>query len=891
MNPISSLRSLLLKFFRRPALHRDLDDELLSHIQLRAEDLQRHYHLSRQEAERRARLEFGAPARFKEESVEALGGNFLDTTFADLRYAYRMLRKSPSFTAVAFLTLALGIGANVVVFGVLDALILRPLNVPDAKSLYGIERTQDKWGYESYPNYLDLRDRNRTFDGIAAYNISMAAMDTGEHPSSAWVYEVSGNYFDVLRIRPYLGRFIEPTDEHGPDSAPYVVLGYGYWHTQFHDDRSVIGRAVQLNKHPFTVIGVAPPNFTGTLLIFTPDFFVPIVNQGQLDGQSFLNSRGQRAVFETLGHLKPGVTKAQAIADLDSIGAALEKTYPNDNHDVSYGLGSPSFNGSLLGGPVTGFVTGLMLLAGLILLAACTNLGTLFAARAADRSRELALRLALGSSRARLLRQLFTEALLISIVGGAAGLWASVELLRAMSVWRPFPEFPFNVLPVTPNATVYLSALLLALAAGFLFGSVPVRQVLRTDPYVIVKSGSLIQIGKRITVRDILLAVQIAICAILVTSSFVAVRGLLRSMHTNFGFEPRNAILVHTELALSGYRGQAATTMQRRMIDAMQTIPGVAAIGLVGPYPPLHMGWAQTSVFSDQTTDFRPPSAITAPIFFGISPGYFAAAGTSVLSGRNITWADDEKSPRIALVNGEFARQIFNAGQAPATVIGRYFKLKDGSRVQVIGLVEDGKYTAVLTESPQPAMFFPILQEPSSESNLVIRSPRDTQQLAADVQSKLRSLDPGVPTFIQTWQTEMNGALFGPRMATFSLGILGFMGALLSVTGVFGMAAYSVSKRLRELGIRIALGAQRKDLLTAALARPFKLLVCGSAAGLVLGLLAARVLARIVYQATPRDPLVLFAVVLAMLFLGLLATWIPAQRALSIDPLLLIRDE
>jgi hypothetical protein len=305
------------------------------------------------------------------------------------------------------------------------------------------------------------------------------------------------------------------------NSAPYVVLSHGCWHSHFQDDRNVIGRVVQLNKHPFTIMGVAPPGFHGTIVFFNPDLFVPLVNQGQLGGGD-PTARGSRWVFMTLGHLKAGVTQAQAIADLDSIGAYLEKTYPKDDGKMTFILAQPSLYGDFLGRPVKAFMTGLMLLAGLILLAACANLGSLFAARAADRSREVALRLALGSTRGRILRQLFTEAVLIALVGGAIGLWGSVALLHGLSVWQPMPRYPIYV-PVNPDATVYAVALLLTLASGFLFGAVPVRQILRSNPYEVVKAGSTGRSGQRITAREALLVVQIAICAVLVTASIVAV--------------------------------------------------------------------------------------------------------------------------------------------------------------------------------------------------------------------------------------------------------------------------------------------------------------------------------------------------------------------------------
>jgi predicted permease len=804
----------------------------------------------------------------------------------DLRYAARMLTKNPGFTAVAVLTLALAIGANAVVFSVLNALILHPpLHVASPETLYGVQHGNEASSYQSYLDYLDLRDRNRTFEGLAAFNPDMAGLDASGTTSRVWLEEVSGNYFDVLGVQPYLGRVFHSSDEHGPNSAPYIVLSHAFWHTRFQEDRNVLGRTVQLNKHPFTIVGVAPPGFHGTLVFFHPDFFIPIVNQEQVTGDnSLLDARGNRWVFMTLGHLKPGVTLPQAVADLNSVGSYLEKTYPKEDEKRSFALARPSLYGDYLGQPVREFMTGLMLLAGLILLAACANLGSLFAARAADRSREVALRLALGASRVRILRQLFTEALLLSLVGGAVGLWCSVVLLSGLSVWQPFSRWPVH-LPVNPDANVYGVAILLTFASAFLFGAVPVRQVLRTDPYQVVKAGSLGRVGRRITARDLLLAVEIAICAVLVTSSMVALRGLVRSLHSSFGFEPQNGLLIDTDLHMAGYSGEAMPPMQKRMIDAMETIPGVNAVGLIDRAPLVNGGYLGSLVFTDETTDFRPSNAVVDSFMFCISPGYFHAAGTPLLSGRTIDWHDDKDAQRVAVVNRELAHMVFGSA---SNAIGKYFKNREGTRIQVIGVVEDGKYNSV-TEDPQSAMFVPILQVPSSQTSLVLRT-SDLSQLSA-IRNAMRNLDAGLPLYIEPWSKQLDTALFGSRMAVMALGVMGAIGATLSITGIFGMAAYSVSKRLRELGIRMALGAQRKEVLQAALGRPFKLLALGSAVGLLLGILASRVLAFIVYSATPRDPLVLAGVVLAMALLGLVATWIPAQRALSIDPAVLLRDE
>src|SRR5215831_5364739 len=564
----------------------------------------------------------------------------------DLRYALRQLRKSTGFTAAAIATLAMAIGANAVVFSVLNGFILRPLNVPDAQSLYVIERASDENMSQSYPDYLDLRNRNHSFDDLAAYGITQVALDTGGGPSLVWGAESSSNYFDELRIQPYLGRFFHDSDVSGPNSAPYIVLSYDYWHSHLHDDPGVVGRTIQLNRHPFSVLGVAPREFRGTIVFISPSFYVPLVNHEQIDGVTDLNDRAANWIFMVVGHLRPAVTPAMATADLNSIGEYLEKTYPKDEHQSKFALARPNLLGDRFASAVEAFIAGLMLLAGLILVAACANLGSLFAARAAERSRELAMRLALGSSRKRILRGIFTEALLISVVGGAVGLWAALEFLGWFSQWQPFGNFPIHA-PVNPDTSVYGLALLLSLISGLLFGAVPVRQVLRTDPYQIIKVGSSASIGRRITTRDVLLAVQIASCSVLVTSSMVALRGLVHVMHSDFGFEPRNSILVGADLKMAGYSGDRLAPMQRRMIDAATAIPGVESVGLTDA---LLLNDQNTSnIFTDGTADLRPSNAAASIYTYHVSPEYLRAEGTTLLAGRSFSWHDNQNAPRVAI--------------------------------------------------------------------------------------------------------------------------------------------------------------------------------------------------------------------------------------------------
>jgi predicted permease len=745
-----------------------------------------------------------------------------------------------------------------------------------------------RFQYPSQSNldYVDLRDRNRSFENLLAFQIiGPVGVDSGGNPSTAWPYLASGNYFDALGILPYLGRFFHASDEKGLSSAPYVVLSYAYWRSYFHGNAGVVGRLVEINKQSFTVLGVAPPEFRGTELFFAPSLWIPLIEQPVVEGYNSLQNRGDHSPM-VVGHLKPGVTPSQAAADLNGVGSWMAKTYPADDEGVKFTLARTGLVGDMLGGPARAFMAGLMLLAGLILLAACANLGSLFAARASDRTKDIALRLALGSKRALILRKMLTEAILVSLAGGVIGQAGGVVILHLLSAWQPIPDVPINV-PVNPDLRTYAVALLLALFSGFFFGMMPVRQVMRTDPWQVIRTGMSGSPGtRRFTLRDVLLVIQIAICAVLVTSSLVAVRGLARSLHSSYGFQPQNAMLVETDLHMAGYTDERSTQIQQRMLDAIAAIPGVTSVGYTSQLP-LGLGGGDSYVYSDSVTDFRPTNYAADTMNYNLFPGYLDAAGLRLLAGRNLTNDNTSKAPKVALVNRHFAVKVFGSVDK---AIGGHFKYWSGERAEVVGVVENGKYRS-LTENQQPAMFFSYLQHQSSGTWLVVKSKRSPRETAGALQSTLHGLDAGLPFVLRTWTEEMDTALFAPRVATVALGILRLLGATLAVTGVFGMASYVVSKRLRELGIRMALGASHLEILSASLGRAFRLLLVGSVAGVALGVLATRMLSYIVYTATPKDPLVLVEVTATMLLLGLLAASIPARRALAVDPLVLLREE
>jgi predicted permease len=873
----------IANLFRRSRVDREIDRELQAHIDLRIDDNLAHG-MSPAEARRDARLRFGNPAATKERVTAADASLGLDNFARDIRYALRQLRRSPGFALTAIFTLALGIGANVVVFGVLNAILLRPINVPGAERLFEIEQKEPGNLTQSYPDYIDYRARNATFTDMAIFRINDVGLSTGGTARKCWEYEVSGSYFDMLGVQPALGRFFHSSDEHGANSAPYVVLSDAFWRTRFNADPRVVGMPVDVNKHPFTIIGVAPPAFHGTEIFFWPDFWMPIVNAEQVEGYALLTKRMSHGSY-VIGMLKPGITPRQAGDNLNAVAHQMTREHPLDDDGLGARLVKPGLMGDMLGGPARPFLVAVMVLALLVLVAAGVNLAGIFTARAADRACELAIRLSIGSTRWRLLRQVITEAALVSLAGGAAGTLMAAALLGACTRWQPIAEFPIHV-TTAADTRVFVIAFALTMASGILPGLLPARQIWRTHAMQAMKSGAAATgVLRRLTLRDLLLGVQITVCALLVTASLVSLRGMERSLHAPMGFAPDGALLAEADMHMGGYSDQTAFPLQRRMIEGAARIPGVTAAGTVDDAP-LSAGGSSSDVFREGTTDLKASNSVTTAHYFSISPGYLAAAQTRLLDGRDFTWADGPDAPTVAIVNQTFSRLMF--GNAPA--IGGHFLGPDKTRYQVVGIVEDGKYDS-LTEDPKAAMFWPLAQAGEGDTTLVVRSHLPPSEVAPALNRMLSGIDSSLPFTIHTWPDALALVLFPARVATVALGVMGLLAALLAVTGVFGMAAYSVSKRMRELGIRVAMGAQRMQLIRSALQRPVILLLAGSGVGLVAGVVISRLLASVVYEATPRDPLVLVGALLTMTLVGLVATWIPAQRALHINPARLLREE
>jgi predicted permease len=870
---------------RRKHMLENLDQDIRQHIETETRDnIGRG--MSPEEAHYAALRKFGNVTRVREDTREVWSFVWLEQLLQDVRFALRTLRKNPGFALTAILILALGIAANVIVFGVLQALVLRPLNVPHADRVMTLEPTnKDRGIFFAYPEVRDVRDGNSVFSAVAANRPLPLGLEANGVTRSVWGYEVSGQYFEVVGIRPFLGRLLEPADDAHPGASEVAVLSWAAWNAIFDRDPDIVGKTVRIDKHTYTLVGVTPQGFYGTEKFIQPDIFVPMANEAELEGVDWLESRHDGYVL-CIVRLKEGITLAQAQAELKTIVARIIRQDPKDEATLAVKLARPGLGGDFIGAPVRDFLVGVMALAGIVLLAACANLGSLFAARTADRAKEIAIRLAIGSSRWRILRQIVTEAFVISILASACACWFAWMALSGMANWRPPTSIPI-IFTVQPHFSLLLVSFLISIVAGAIFGVMPLRQIFKADPNDAIKGGSSqTAAGRRWALRDVLLAAQIALCCVTVTAAFVALRGLGKSLTMDLGFKPQNAVVTKFDLGLAGYKNDSADHFQRQLLERAAQLPGVEAAGYANTTP-LSMDGSTEVFFSRETSDFRRTNEAFVAPFFTVAPGYFHAAGTPLLEGRDVSFTDDAKAPAVAVVNQEFARQLFHSEHA----VGQYFRNQSGELVQIIGVVADGKYNFV-SEQLQPAVFFSIGQRPDTDTSLIVRSSGDANAMAAAVRKIIRDLDPAVPLQESSgWNNQLAIQVFPAQAATVALGLFGAFGLLLSITGIFGLASYSVSKRLRELGIRVALGAQARQILSTALGRMLILLGIGSVLGIVLGMAASRLLSAIVYQASAQDPFVLAAVALTMLLTGSLAVAGPVRRALHVDPARLLREQ
>ena len=785
--------------------------------------------------------------------------------------------------------LALGIAANVIVFAVIQAMLLQPLDIPKADRVFTFAPHASGYPVFSYPEVRDVRDGNTVFSAVAAESMQVFGLEVGGAAQPVWGSEVSGQFFEALGIKPFMGRLLQPSDDTHPGASEAVVISWPAWKSHFGSDPDIIGKIVRIDKHPYTVVGITAETFFGTQKFLQTDLYVPMANQASLEGVSWLDDRNNKMVFP-IARIKDGITVAQAQGELDNLAARIARQDPREEDGLQFKLAPPGLIGDFVRGAASRFLAGVMGLAVIVLLAACANLGGLFAARTSDRAREIAIRVAIGSTRRRILCQLLIEAFVTSLLGGACACILSWAALTSLERWVPPTDYPVHF-QVHPQPSLILFAFLISTLACIVFGLMPLRQIFKTNPNEAIKSGSSQSAGgRKWALRDLLLAAQIALCCVTITAAFVSLRGLNRALTTEFGIQPKNATLTKFDLSQAAYTPDSAARFQQQLQEKVLQLPQVEAVGYASGTPLADT--LSTPVYKQETSDFRSSNRAFETFYYDISPGYLAAAGTALLSGRDFLPSDTANTPLVAIVNRRFARNLFHVEDA----VGRSFKNQTGALIQIVGMVADGKYF-LTSEDPQEAMYLPIRQQPSTITSMVVRTHADPSgvtaaDMAVTVRKLIHNLDPAIAIRSSgTWTSQLAFSFFPAQVATVALGLFGAFGLLLSIAGTFGLASYTVSKRMRELSIRVALGAQARQILYAALGRLLMLIGIGSVVGMVLGLATSRLLSHVVYQASAQDPSVLAAVLLTLLLTGSISIAGPVRRALHADPASLLREE
>jgi predicted permease len=810
----------------------------------------------------------------------------MDRFILDLRLALRRLRQNPTFSAVAVLTLALGIGANTAIFSIVNAALLRPLPVAHASEIVSLN---EQLGGEtfptlSYPNYRDLRDRNTVLSGLLAYRFLPASLGLPGNNRRVWGYLVTGNYFGLLGVGAARGRVFRPDDDLRPGGHPVAVLTWPCWQQRFGGDPAAVGRTVKFNGMDFTILGVTPPGFFGTELYFAPDVFFNMTMQKQLEGGGYLENRDAGNIF-VAGRLKPGVTMARAEAGLNGVARGLAQQYPKEDGGMRIVLTPPGLAGNYIRGAVIGFAAALFGVSCLVLLVACTNLASMLMARAADRRKEIALRLAVGAGRGALVRQLLTENLVIAVLGGAGGVMLALWITDGLAGWRPPTDIPL-VIGAAPDGRVFLFALMVSALTTLLFGLLPALQATRTNLVSALKNEAISERLRHWQLRDYMVATQVGLSAVLLVCSVLVVRSLQRALDAPIGYNAKGAVTASFDLNIQGYSEARGREFQRRLLDKVRAIPGIQSAAAVD-WMPLTLNSSSDAAYIEGEPVPRPTEAPIA-YSFSASPDYFRTMQTKLLMGREFDSRDKQDGTRVAVVNKAFADRLL-PGKDP---IGKRFRTSpDGKPIQIVGVAEDGKYFS-LSEPRKLAWWGPSEIWYASNATLVARTNLNAPQALRLIQDAAKDLDPALPLYSAgTLAQRLDLPLFPARMAALALGAFGALALILAATGIYGVMAYAISRRTREIGIRMAIGASQGQVLAIVARRALLLIGSGTLVGLALALAAGRFLERILYGVRPTDPLTLGIVLLLMLAIAALACWIPARRAIRINPVTALRQE
>jgi predicted permease len=897
-----SLRAWFLRLggqFGKQRQERELSAEMESHLAMHVEDNLR-AGMTLDQARREALMKLGGIEQTKENVRDRRSLPFLETLMQDLKYAARMLRKNPGFSAVAVLSLALGIGANTTIFTVVNAVLLNPLPVREASRLVQMDTVDAKTHVTqaratkmgiSFPNARDYRDKSDVFTGLAAWTIAPLTWSGGSEPKQLAGELVTSNYFDVLGLNPAVGRFFLPTEDKHPNSDEVAVLSYALWTNKFGSDRNVVGRTLTLNARPYTIIGVAPRGFKGiAAFVNAEQVWIPISMKDQaLAGvfAEFIDDR-RALMMVSFGRLKPGVSMSQAEASLKTLASSLEAEYPVDNAGRSVALtsiadaalGANNYDQiGLAGTLMMGFV-------GLVLLIACMNLANLLLAQGARREKEMAVRAAMGAGRARMFRQLLTESVLLSLAGGVVGLLIALWGRSVLWSFRP-PFIEQSGLDLALDFHVLLFTLGVSLFTGLLFGLAPSVKACATDLIDILKTG-----GRGGTaswthnpLRSLLVVFEVALALVALIGAGLFVRSMQNAQRIDPGFESKKLFVMGFDLGALHYDEGRGQQYFRAAIERASSVPGVESATIASNFP-LGGGFARTTFPEgrDETSGYRG----TLTNIDDIAPNFFETLRIPLLRGRLFNDADRKNTAPVAVVSEAMARHFWPNEEA----LGKRFHFfGDTTLREIVGIVGDG-VVGQIGEEPQPNIYLPMTQDYSPFATLQVRTAGKPETVLASVRSQLQPLDMNLPfTNVQTIEEVLDQALWAPRMGAALLTLFGGVALVLAAVGVYGVLSYSVNQQTREIGLRMAMGAQRAQVLRLIVGQGFRL----AAAGLALGLLAAfglmRLMESLLFGVSTHDPLTFAGVALGLSIVALAACYIPARRAMRVDPIVSLRYE
>ena len=825
----------------------------------------------------------------------------MDTLIRDLRYGARFLVRAPGFALAAIVSLGLGIGGNTAIYSLLDALLLRPMAVAEPEhiaAVYTSDFSSTQYGSSSYPDFQDFRERGRAVADIAAYRMTQAAMNVNGNMEMAFIEAVSGNYFPMLGVDSARGRLLAESDDR-PNAAPAVVISYALWTRRFANDPAVVGRTLQFNGQPFTVVGVVAREYTGGMRGVFVDAWIPILASRELSAGElsaggrvdWTEQRGSRGLM-LIGRLRPKVALGEAQAAFGVIAAQLYAAYPgewrtirNTGRTISVVAERDARLHPDLTVPVASFVGVLLVVVGLVLLTACANVANLLLARAAARSREIGVRLALGSGRGRLIRQLLTENALVAAFGGVVGVIVARWLMDVLMSFKP--PVPVSIgIDLRLDTSVLMFTLGLSVATGLVFGLAPALHASKTDIVPVLKDDGASGRPRRARLRDAFVVAQVASSLLLLIGAGLFVRSLLHARAIDAGFDPSNMIVMSVLPELQGYNEPRGRALYERVLTGVAAVPGVRSAALAASVP-LGIGGSRRATVIE---DYRPqPGEDTETAFNVVGPSYFETMRIPIVRGRSFTEADRAGALPVIIVNDAFARRYW----PDADPIGKRVSANGpvGPFREVIGVTRTGKYNT-LGEDPRPFYYMPLWQAYRGTVTLHVKTAGNPRALIAPVREAVRRADPNVPVFdVKTMDEQMLVALLPARLAGTLLGAFGLLALLLASVGIYGVIAYSVAQRTREIGVRRALGAQSNSLLWLILGEGMRLAAIGLAIGLAAALALTRFASSLLYGVAPTDPLTLVAAVGTLTAAALVACCIPVLRALGIDPVTALRYE